>query len=74
MIFHKNSYENNQNSHICLFSGIYSLYKTMKNKVQKAIYYMKTGGVVKYNKNDKYIVEKLFFSQYKFGAKQGGIL
>ena len=22
----------------------------------------------------KYIVEKLFFSQYKFGAKQGGIL
>lgn len=53
----------------------------MKNKVQKAIYYIKmtikhwkTGGVVKYNKNDKYIVEKLFFSQYKFGAKQGGIL
>lgn len=29
---------------------------------------------VKYNKNDRYTVEKIFFSQCKFGAKQGGTL
>lgn len=31
-------------------------------------------GGVKYNKNDRYTVEKIFFSQCKFGAKQGGTL
>lgn len=62
----------------CWFVKISGLYKMVKNKQRKAIYYIKMTikrwkWGVKYNRNDRYTVEK-YFSQCKFGEKQGGTL